>query len=129
MADSRTQEVEDKYQEHLKNLAGRCPFCPETFNEDLNEVWLETDNWRCFVNAFKYEAAKVHFLIVPKRHIKVTEDMTASDWAEFSSLLTPLNTAHKDGLTFIRGGEHPGKSVEHLHWHFAVFPKGTAVKF
>ena len=67
--------------------------------------------------------AKLHYLMIPKKHYKLLADMTAEDEAnlarclkKLSELAPSLGLAHGYRLV-INQGDDAGQSVHHLHVH------------
>ena len=68
--------------------------------------------------------AKVHVLVIPKKHIQDIRHATADDTAILGHLMTSIpKIAKLAGLTengfriIANNGEHAGQEVPHLHFH------------
>lgn len=109
-------------------MSENCIFCKIVAGEiPANKIYEDED-----VLAFHdiNPISKVHFLIIPKRHINSLADCTAED-AEILSKITLLapKLAAEQGLdgfrTMINTGESGGQEVFHLHYH--VFGGGETL--
>jgi len=63
-----------------------------------------------------------HLLIVPKRHTITIRECSPEESAQMNALVTEGTTLlHKLGYAcaalLLRDGPHPGKTIEHLHYH------------
>jgi diadenosine tetraphosphate (Ap4A) HIT family hydrolase len=104
-----------------------CQFCSKRVIRDQEIKALETGFWR--VLACKYPYLDGNLIIVPKRHVEHTQDLTPDEWADFSNALrgsqkalTKLfrTTSFNIGMNI---GPESGSSVKHLHWMLLPRPK------
>jgi diadenosine tetraphosphate (Ap4A) HIT family hydrolase len=103
---------------------GKCPFC--AVDRTRNEVLWEDEHifaWHVPTPFMRSELA-VHWLIVPKRHVRFEADLSAEEWL---SLLQAKRYMHKrfmyvGGLTHVREGDMHlnAGSVPHLHYNTFV---------
>lgn len=78
--------------------------------------------WRIIDNAFPYdEIAKVHHMLVPKRHVP-DEEITSAEWAEFARLKKGyVNDTYEFTIEAVpRRMSIPG----HMHLHLIVENEG-----
>lgn len=109
-ADALTRIVEE----------GHCPFCEENLFRHHSEALLfKTTHWLATRNAWKYEGAKHHFLLIYRKHTENAAELPDSAWTDLGKAFAKLSKEH--GLTgctlFMRSGDmrRTGASVRHLH--------------
>ena len=93
-----------------------CIFCKIVKRQLPSEIEKETENLLVFKDI--NPAAPIHFLIVPKKHLKdITED-SGLNWAAIGKLATSL--AKEKGLNGFRLVHNAGSAaaVAHMHVHF-----------
>ena len=114
-----------------------CIFCDKIKELPSN---LKTSYWTIIED--KYPVNKGHLLIVPKRHIATTDELTSNEWYELQSVLATAKKLINDEeiqkdifgkinilyfrLFFlinigINEGEAAGQTINHLHIH--VIPR------
>jgi ATP adenylyltransferase len=99
---------------------GVCPFCPEHLaNYHPNPILKEGEYWLYTRNAYPYEGAVHHFLLIHKAHIQAFADITPAAWLELQELINAIAHEHDipGGAFVCRFGEtkYTGASVSHLH--------------
>lgn len=97
-----------------------CIFCKIIKKEIPSEILFENENVIAFKD--KEPKAKVHFLIVPKQHIKSVDNLEKKHKIIVSDLIfTAQNLAKKSNLTgyklIFNVGRGGGQLIEHLHMH------------
>jgi histidine triad (HIT) family protein len=99
-----------------------CIFCKMVSGEIQPDVVLETDDILAFRDL--NPQAPTHILIIPKRHISTTNDITEADTALIGNLyLAARDIAAKEGLaepgyrTVINCNADGGQAVYHIHLH------------
>lgn len=107
---------------------GVCPFCPENIQKyHPNPIVNEGSYWLLTNNAYPYEGAKYHLLIIHKRHIESLGEVTPEAWDELKFMIETFVAEHKipGGSLMMRFGKtsYTGASVSHLHVNF-VSPDG-----
>jgi histidine triad (HIT) family protein len=108
-----------------------CIFCQIGSGQIPGEVVYQDEA----VMAFKdiHPKAPVHVLIIPKKHIPSTADMTKEDLPVVAHMLEAANiVAQKAGIPgayklVINTGASAGQVVMHLHIHLLGGKKITAV--
>jgi len=98
-----------------------CIFCKITAGEIPSDKIYEDES----VVAFRdiHPQAPVHFLVVPKEHIKSAADITTANSgiaAHCFEVIAKLAVQEKldDGFRVINNcGENAGQTVPHLHFH------------
>lgn len=98
-----------------------CLFCKFVSGEfDVNKVY-EDENM--IVIRDIAPKAKNHFLMIPKQHYALLEDMTDEQTQKFLSCITKLKSLKKeldlnDGFRLvINQGENAGQTIHHVHVH------------
>lgn len=98
-----------------------CPFC--TIDEELEIVKTK----KTFIHANKYPYSAGHLLIIPKRHINKTTELTSVERKELFNLID-LSIYSLDLYMKPEGynigcsiGRIAGESINHLHFH--VLPR------
>ena len=99
---------------------GVCPFCPENFARYHKKPVIKTGRyWVLTENMYPYRGAKHHLLLVHKKHIERTLDISPGAWKELQDLVNSAVTKRiiKGGALVMRFGEpsYTGASVTHLH--------------
>ena len=99
-----------------------CIFCKIIAGQIPSEKIYEDDEMLAFNDT--NPQAPVHFLLIPKKHIKSLMDMEAEDGALAGRLLFKAQELAKDqgceekGARFvINAKRHGGQTVDHLHIH------------
>jgi ATP adenylyltransferase len=109
------------YRDLLKKIAkeGVCPFCPDYFVHHPNPILLSGRHWLVTENMAPYEGARLHFLILHKKHIERPEQIVPAAWSELHRLVSKTAKEFKmpGGSFFMRFGDtkYTGASVAHLH--------------
>ncbi|WP_269533615.1 histidine triad nucleotide-binding protein [Chitinimonas sp. BJYL2] len=102
-------------------MSDNCLFCKIAAGQIPSNKVYEDDAVIAFHDI--NPVAKVHFLIVPKHHVRSLLETTADDAAMLGKLLALApKLAREQGLTegfrtMINTGEQGGQSVFHLHLH------------
>jgi diadenosine tetraphosphate (Ap4A) HIT family hydrolase len=96
-----------------------CPFCPEHLASthpnplDYREHWIVTDN------AYPYQSAKQHLLLIHTQHIVHMGEVSPEAWRELWLLADEICKERRivGGTLVMRFGEtrYTGASVQHLH--------------
>lgn len=96
-----------------------CPFCNKETLSIQNIKALETKDWMILVN--QYPILDGNIMLVTKRHIENSSDLTTEEWDAMHGLLErskELLSKIFETSSFNIGfniGEHSGSSVRHLH--------------
>lgn len=98
-----------------------CIFCKIIKGEIPSQKVYEDDE----ILAFKdiNPLAPVHILVIPKKHIETTNDLTEADEAVIGKIFTVIKKIAKEnnlknGYRVINNcGEDGGQEVKHLHFH------------
>lgn len=98
-----------------------CIFCKIIKGEILSQKVYEDDE----ILAFKdiNPLAPVHILVIPKKHIETTNDLTEADEEVIGKIFTVIKKIAKEnnlknGYRVINNcGEDGGQEVKHLHFH------------
>jgi thymidylate synthase len=112
---------------------GKDPFLKENIVlYHLKGILKEFTHWYIIENAYKYENAETHLVIIINRDIAHLKDTTVDERNELFDSIVPWiesQTAYKGGSYIIRTGEpdFSGASVNHLHAHWIQPQKGTQV--
>ena len=107
---------------------GYCPFCPENLCQEHSQpILFETDHWTVTNNQWPYQGAKVHILIISKKHAERIGDLPEESGEELYRIARQLERDYdiQGGALAGRFGEPEltGASVRHLHFHFiSAFP-------
>ena len=98
-----------------------CIFC-KIINKDIPaEIVFESDQVICFKDI--NPKAKVHLLVIPKKHIPTINDLANEDRGLISELIfTAKEIANKIGLSngyklVFNVGKGGGQEVFHIHLH------------
>ncbi len=98
-----------------------CIFCKINKGEIPSKKFYEDD--KMFIIADIDPKAKLHYLMIPKKHYKLLSEMTESDAADLAACLKKLSEiAPSLGLEsgyrlVINQGDDAGQTVFHLHVH------------
>lgn len=104
---------------------GVCPFCREHFEKYHSKpILFETAHWITTENAWPYENAIKHFLLVAKTHITKPSDLSPDAWLDLQRCLRWLENEKQidHGTLLMRFGntKNTGGSVTHLHAQLVV---------
>lgn len=104
---------------------GFCPFCEQNlFKHHPKSLLYSSKYWLVTENAWPYEGARFHFLLIARTHAEKTEDLPPAGWTDLHALYKKLVKRHElSGATLmIRSGNTKitGASVNHLHAHLVV---------
>ena len=99
-----------------------CVFCNIIDRKIPSSIVLENDS----VIVIKDIAPKapVHYLIVPKKHVKDMTDITHDDASLILSMTQAVQdlarTVEPNGVfnLIVNNGAQAGQIIFHLHWHF-----------
>lgn len=97
-----------------------CPFCEERLmRHHRKPILFKTAHWIATQNAWPYEGAKHHFLLIARRHLERAEGLSADAWKDLGVAYARLVRKHRlAGATlFMRSGQTTmtGATVAHLH--------------
>ncbi|THB66294.1 MAG: histidine triad nucleotide-binding protein [Gammaproteobacteria bacterium] len=99
-----------------------CIFCKMVSGEIKADVVAETDEILAFRDI--NPQAPVHILIIPKKHIATTNDITEEDAELIGKMtLTAKQIAAEQNISengyrlVLNCNQHGGQSVDHIHFH------------
>ena len=104
-----TKGVYGKVIEKIKK-DGVCPFCPENLAVyHPNPILKDGLYWLLTKNAYPYEGAKYHMLIIHKKHITSMRDVSPEAWDELKALVDGFVAEEKipGGSFLMRFGKPP----------------------
>lgn len=108
--------------------SGKCPFCPDGVKDEGFQIVGETRSWTLVLNQFPYAGSAVHLLILPRRHISVSSELTVPEWVQLPTILGIAKNKYpvlKNGFGLgMREGVLGGVTLHHLHFHIIV-PKAN----
>jgi ATP adenylyltransferase len=130
---SATQNLENARTEEQKRIMeevasrGECFLCPHTLKQESERNKTSTPplfegvHWYIKRNDFPYEGAKLHLLIVPKRHVKGMEDLLVEEFSELQQMIIWVNKTFdvRGASIFVRYGDmsYTGATYTHMHFH------------
>lgn len=123
---SNARDPEQIRRMNILREKGLCYFCRQGSEEDktLPKVWLEGRRWYLMENDFPLEGSVHHYLLIPKRHISLTHELTDMERREQANLELTLQTmlCVTGYSMFVRSGDtrFTGATLTHLHYHFLV---------
>lgn len=99
-----------------------CLFCRISSKQLPASILYENDDVVAFNDI--HPKAKVHILVIPKKHITSLADMNPEDSQTLGAVMLAVKTvAEKQGIaeqgfrTIINTRSHGGQEVDHLHVH------------
>lgn len=97
-----------------------CPFCEDQLkNYHPKPVLFKTKYWIVTENAWPYEMTKNHFLLIYRKHIDHTKDISSLGWSEIGKIIKRLEKENElnYGTLLMRFGEtsKTGATVTHVH--------------
>ena len=100
--------------------AGFCPFCKEHFEKHhTRPILFKNEHWFATENAWPYDGARHHFVIISLAHVENAETLPAEAWAALKDAYQYLVTTRTlAGATLLmRSGDtdFTGASVSHVH--------------
>lgn len=100
-----------------------CPFCSDSLKKFHNRPIIKRNSsWFVTENKFPYAGARVHLLIIYKRHIQHITEVLPDEWSDLGRLLSWISATYKvkGGSFFFRFGDtqYTGATISHLHGHF-----------
>lgn len=108
--------------------SGECPFCEEGIQSQGFEVVGETAKWVMVLSQFPYRGAALHLLLLPKRHIVSTAELTRKEWGEWPEILQMAFKQYpflEKGFGLgMREKVLGGVTLYHLHFHL-IAPKAN----
>ncbi len=105
-----------------------CIFCKIIANQISSKKIQETDD--LIVIADIAPKAPVHYLIIPKKHIKNIQSCTDADQAMLGKILLMAKTlsqnlsGNQEFKLVVNNGASVGQSVFHIHVHFLAGNSG-----
>lgn len=113
-----------KKYDNIWRSVGKCVFC------DLNDKYVFFEENGVVMTISLYAYIDGHFLIVPKRHIRSTKELTQLEWdtiRKFSYIAQKLisQVHNTKGMQLIQkaGISAQGTVNEHIHFHCVPFDK------
>jgi histidine triad (HIT) family protein len=98
-----------------------CLFCRIANKELESDIVFESDDVLAFRDI--NPVGPTHVLVIPKRHIASTADLTSSDARLLGEIFETLaSIARSEGISgghriVTNSGPEAGQSVDHLHFH------------
>ena len=96
-----------------------CIFCKIVSGQIPTKIIKETSCSISFMDAFPL--AKGHALVIPKKHHKKLQDMSAEENSDLFSLvydvMSKVDTITGSTLLAIHNGEDAGQEIPHVHVH------------
>ncbi len=101
-------------------MSDNCLFCKIAKHEIPTKIRFENEEFIAFDDM--EPKAKVHILIIPKKHLNSVADLMDSDTAMMGRLIMSAKAiAGEMGLISYRlvanSGKDAGQAVDHLHFH------------
>jgi len=112
-----------KQYDDIWQSVGKCVFC------DLNEKYVFFEENGVVMTISLYAYIDGHFMIVPRRHITSTKDLTQLEWEtirKFTYIAKKLfkDIHHVKGMQLVQKmGTAAQSTVEHIHFHCIPFDK------
>lgn len=107
--------------------SGKCPFCPGNIE---NTIVGATTHWHIVHNQYPYKGARLHLLLLPKRHIISLAQLLPEEWADmnraFNFATSKFPSLNQGSGLAVRDGAVGGVSLYHLHFHLIVPEIGTS---
>lgn len=103
-----------------RNPFDGCFFCTHEIIEHQECTKFQFEYWMVLVNKHPYMNGNV--MLVLKRHVINTEELTSEEWGEFGTALVEVQSVlgkmfNTDSFNVgINLGPDSGQSVSHLHW-------------
>lgn len=103
-----------KYRDFIKTKKS-CSFCVPK-----DRIILERAHAFVICNIAPIHRDQI--MVIPKRHLMTVAELSNEEWVDIAELISEgISLIKKLGYTFAsilaRDGLHPGKSMEHLHFH------------
>jgi len=119
----------EKFAKHSYGKHDECVFCDQAVIDQQGVKKLFTDKWLVIAN--KYPYLDGNLMMIPKRHVENTDDLTEEEWQDFAVVLK--NTKVALAKLFATSsfniamnlGENSGASIEHIHWQ--ILPRPTKI--
>ena len=96
-----------------------CLFCSIVSGDIPSKKIKESDDFLAFEDI--NPQAKIHILIIPKKHFESFEDVDSTTMANFTTFTQELTKeigVDSDGYRLITNiGDNGGQEVKHLHFH------------
>ena len=112
-------DIINRYREIEEN--SKCPFCPDGLKSRADFFVGETGYWTVILNEYPYPSSRLHLLIVPKRHVVSSTEITAEEWADMphvTGMVVGIYPFLSNGFGLaVREGEAGGVTLYHLHFH------------
>jgi len=95
-----------------------CPFCKNKEGEEKLIIW-KSDLWEVRYNKYPYWWIKNHILLIPKRHVEYSKDLTIEEFIWLKEAKTFIHNFYenKQYFSFLRE-TFLGRSIKHLHYHY-----------
>jgi len=117
----RDARFTDQYDQIWQSV-GKCVFC------DLNEKYIVYEENGVVLTISLYAYIDGHCMIIPRRHIKSSKELTAAEWEtvrklQYIAKKLIKNTYDVKGMQFVQkdGAEAQSTVEHHLHFHCIPF--------
>lgn len=114
------------YEKELREIeaTGECPFCQGNMKWHSRPIIIDKKGWFATENQRPYKNAKIHILLICKKHKTEFSELTSEDLGGVLVIIKELIAKFDiqgGGLT-IRFGktQYTGATVKHLHFHLIV---------
>ncbi len=109
-----------------------CIFCKIISRQIPSSVILENDS--VIVIKDIYPKASIHYLVIPKKHIRDIVDLSEDDSLLAWNMLSVIKKLAEDvpNKAFnlvVNNGQQAGQMVFHLHWHFLASTEAQKSEF
>ena len=105
-----------------------CIFCKIVSGDIPVKILKETSQSISFLDAFPL--AKVHALVIPKKHHQKIQDMTGEENTDLFSLvheiISRVDTITGSTLVAIHNGKDAGQEIPHVHVHLVPRDKNDS---
>lgn len=94
-----------------------CPFCEKT---KADETFItETEYWKVFNNIYPFYEWVKHILVVPKKHVLISTDLSEEELMDFKNVEVYLRELFWDDFYF-SFTRHSlwNRKVQHMHYHY-----------
>lgn len=113
-----------QWYDHIANTITKCPFC------DLKEKYLVVNGKTCVLTVNLFPYVDGHLMVIPKRHIEKSSQLTEEETIETHTLITKGIKLLKNEFSYTcinvlyrEGGQNAGQSLLHSHTHILPVDK------
>lgn len=126
---TKTPDTKLSFPKSVPRAEQTCPFCKE--NVIRNQLVVNFEKFLLLINYKPFPGTKVHFLILPTRHLEDWSFLDTEERNQLAKIITHLlksiqvncETTSNEIIAHLQNGLQAGQTFSHTHLHLMTRPK------